>query len=318
MIEVTDLWKSYGRTEVLKGISFSIPTGAIAGFLGPNGAGKTTTMRILTTFFPVDRGVVRVAGHDVSLEPTAVCEKVGYLPESLPIYPELRVSEFLRYRATLRGLSRRRARERVDAVIEECGLTSVPRKLLGALSRGYRQRLGLADALLHDPEILILDEPTAGLDPRQVVEVRRTIEGFRGRRTVLLSSHILGEVEQVCDVVVILHQGQIQAQESRDSWQDRVQHSSRLRMVIENGSPKIAKRIGSQPGVLDVSHDGDSFEIKFDRDLRATMFELAKQEGWSLLELTPVNATLESLFLELTGEPSAPAQVSGDGGRRSA
>lgn len=301
MIEVEDLWKSYGRTSVLRGISFSVPPGTIAGFLGPNGAGKTTTMRTLTTFFPVERGRVIVAGHDVTREPQAVCRKVGYLPESWPIYPELRVEEFLLHRATLRGLARRDQRAKLDRVLEECGLTQARRKLLGALSRGYRQRLGLADTLLHDPEVLILDEPTAGLDPRQVVEVRKLIESFRGRRTVLLSSHVLGEVELICDRVIILHEGVIKACETRDRWHERV-GSNRLRVVLGGSPPGALDRIREQIGVLDVVAADGALEIRSDRDLRAVVSRLAADQRWTLLELTPLSVTLEHLFLDLTAD----------------
>ncbi|MGE3165575.1 MAG: ATP-binding cassette domain-containing protein [Planctomycetota bacterium] len=303
MIEVHDLWKSYGRAAVLRGISFSVPTGTITGFLGPNGAGKTTTMRTLTTFFPVERGRVLVAGHDVSAEPRAVCRKVGYLPESWPIYPELRVEEFLRHRATLRGLPPNTQRSKIDSVVLECGLQDVRRKLLGALSRGYRQRLGLADTLLHDPEVLILDEPTAGLDPRQVVEVRKLIESFRGRRTVLLSSHVLGEVELICDRVIILHGGVVKAHEDRARWQERL-GSNRLRLVLESAPANAVERIRQESGVLEVVGAAGSFDIRSDRDVRAALSRLAAREGWTLLELTPLHVTLENLFLDLTAEPA--------------
>lgn len=309
MIEVQDLWQAYGRVDVLRGVSFSVPTGQIAGFLGPNGAGKTTTMRLLTTFMPLQRGVARVAGCDVAREPKKVCQKVGYLPESMPVYPELQVREYLRHRATLRGVPRAQIKARVDELIEECALADVRRKLLGALSRGYRQRLGLADCLLHDPEILILDEPTAGLDPRQVVEVRRMIEACRGRRTVLLSSHILGEVEQVCDTVIILHDGKVQAQESRESWQERVVNSGHVRLVLSESPEDVRKKLRGISGVRSaVETASNSWEIRAEGDRRAAIFELVKREGWRLLELTPVRVTLETLFLELTGQ-AAPGDA---------
>lgn len=300
MIQVSDLWKAYGRHTVLSGLSFEVPAGSVTGFLGVNGAGKTTAMRVLTAFHPPQSGSVTVDGLDVVREARAVCRRVGYLPESMPVYPELRADEYLRFRARLRGLPAARVRRRVDEVIDECGLTTERRTLLGALSRGYRQRLGLADALLHDPPVLILDEPTAGLDPRQAVEVRQRIAALRGHRTVLLSSHLLSEVQEICDRVVILHEGRIQAQESRASWEDHLRRSGRLRVVVEDPPRDVRTRLAALPGVHEVQHDGGALLLSAHQDVRRPVFELAREAGWVLLELTPQPARLEDLFLALT------------------
>jgi len=307
MIEVRDLWRYYGRTTALKGIQFRVGSGTIAGFLGPNGAGKSTTMKILTTYLPPSRGSAIVAGHDVAKEPRAVCSKIGYLPESMPVYPELRVLEYLRHRAVLKGLAGRKAKERVDTILEECSIVEVRRKLLGALSKGYRQRVGLADALISDPEVLILDEPTAGLDPRQVAEVRRLIDGFRGKRTVLLSSHILGEIEQVCDRVIIVADGEIRVDSSRDKWSDQLRGATRLRVVFDDPPRVVETELRALGGSDEVVRDKSTFWIRSERDLRSEVFELAAKRGWSLLELAPEQATLETLFLEATRDrlPSA-------------
>ncbi len=300
MIEVRDLWRHYGRTTALKGINFRVGQGTIAGFLGPNGAGKSTTMKILTTFLPPSRGDATVAGHDVAKEPRAVCAKVGYLPESMPIYPELRVNEYLRHRAVLKGLRGREVKSRVESVMDECSIADVERKLLGALSKGYRQRVGLADALLADPEVLILDEPTSGLDPRQVSEVRRLIDGFRGKRTVLLSSHILGEVEQVCDRVIIVADGEIRVDSTRAKWTEQLQGASRLRVVLDNAPSDVHEVLSRLKGADQVECDGSTFWLRSDRDLRGAIYDLCVKKRWSLLELAPEIATLESLFLEAT------------------
>ena len=313
MIEVERLWKSYGSFTALSGVSFTIPTGTIAGFLGPNGAGKTTAMRVLTTFLPVEKGSARVAGYDVTTQHEEVCARVGYLPESMPIHPEMRVSEYLAFRAVLKRVPHRKVRTRVAAVMEECGVEGVARKLLGALSKGYRQRLGLADALLRDPEVLILDEPTSGLDPRQVTEVRRMIEGFRGKRTVLLSSHILGEVEQVCDRIIIIDKGRIRAQETRDSWGKRLRDATHLVLVLENPPADATKVLQALDGVLEVKRKGEAFHLRTRGDCRLAVSESARDRNWKLLELHSREATLESLFLEVTGDAPAAAGV-GRGG----
>ncbi|MFN0057055.1 MAG: ABC transporter ATP-binding protein [Planctomycetota bacterium] len=298
MIEVHDLRKSFGRHLALRGVSFTVPRGQIAGFLGPNGAGKTTTMRILAGSLPVDQGRACVAGFDVARDPAQVQKRLGFLPESVPVYAELRLREYLAFRALVKGIPGRRRAARIDAVIESCGLKGAERKLLGALSRGFRQRVGLADALLSDPEVLILDEPTAGLDPRQVAEVRNLITGFRGQRTVLLSSHQLGEIEQVCDQIVIVAAGRVCARESRQRWAQLAVGAGRLRLVIAQPPADVQSALGALPSVESVTPTCDGFNIQSRDDARGAVFELAKQRGWRLLELS--SQGLEDYYLRVT------------------
>jgi ABC-2 type transport system ATP-binding protein len=209
MIVVEHLTKYYGEYPAVRDVSFEVPRGRVVGFLGPNGAGKSTTMRILAGFLTATGGRARIAGHDVFADPIAVRRNIGYMPESCPLYPELRVSEYLKFRAGLKGLGWSARRKRIDYVIERCWLTDVRRQLVGTLSKGYRQRVGLADALLADPPVLILDEPTAGLDPAQIRETRKLVRELGTQHTMLLSTHILSEVEMTCDSVVVIYQGRV-------------------------------------------------------------------------------------------------------------
>ena len=315
MIEVERLRRSFGTRAVLRDVSFAVPRGEIAGFLGRNGVGKTTTMRVLTTFLAPDpdSGPVRVAGHDVLAASREVCRKVGYLPESMPIHPELRVVEYLRYRARLKGLGREAMRRRVAAVLDLCDLAAVSRRTLGILSKGFRQRVGLADALLAEPEVLILDEPTSGLDPQQVAEVRGLIERLRESCTVLLSSHVLGEIEQVCDRIVILDEGTVIASEDREAWRRRSERAGSLELLLADPPDEVTAQLRKIPAVESVSEEpcpagsssdgGDRrarrFTIVASGDVREAVFRRAVEGGWKLLELTSRPATLESLFLSL-------------------
>ena len=310
MIEVEDLWKAYGRFVALQGVSFSAPRGSITGFLGPNGAGKSTCMKILTTYLPFASGRVTIDGVDVRKQPAEVCRRVGYMPEQIALYPEMRVREYLRFRARMRRLDSKAVRTRVDAVMEECALVDVQRKLLGALSKGYRQRVGLADVLLHEPQVLILDEPTSGLDPLQVVEVRRLIERLRGDRTILLSSHILGEVENVCDQVVIINGGRIRACESRQSWQERLRRVASIELQLTKPNTDVSSVLSEQSWVTSVagSQIGSSeapvwrYELVTDGDRRRDVYRLAVAKEWDLVELRSFEASLEDLFLEVTSD----------------
>ncbi|MCI0652752.1 MAG: ABC transporter ATP-binding protein [Planctomycetes bacterium] len=302
MIEVENLTRAFGRRVALHGISFAVPRGEVAGFLGPNGAGKSTTLRILTTFLAVGGGGARVAGFDVARTPREVCRRVGYLPENVPLYPEMRVEEYLRFRAAMKLIPRRDVRERIDSALAACDLAAVRRQQLGTLSRGFRQRVGLADVLMHEPEVLILDEPTAGLDPLQVIEVRKIIGSMRGRRTVLFSSHILGEVEQVCDRVIIIHQGRIRADESRENWQRRLAALAALRVQFAGDPPGAAGALRAIPGMTSVAREHDAYLLRATRDVRLDVSSLAAKNGWPLLELHPRTAALEDFFLEVTRE----------------
>ncbi|MCA8962545.1 MAG: ATP-binding cassette domain-containing protein, partial [Planctomycetes bacterium] len=271
-------------------------------------------MKILTTFLPPSAGTAKVAGFDVAERPADVCARVGYLPESMPIYPEMRVGEYLRHRAILKGLRGRSVKERIDVVIGECSLGAVRRKVLGALSKGYRQRVGLADAMLADPPVLILDEPTSGLDPRQVAEVRHLIVGLRGRRTILLSSHILGEVEQVCDRVIIIAQGEIRVDSTREQWTAELRSATRLQLVLERRPDEAVERLRSIPGVEEVSLDGDTIRIRSDRDVRRAVADLVAKSRWPLLELHRDTPSLESLFLQATAR--SDSESAGEPGGR--
>jgi ABC-2 type transport system ATP-binding protein len=228
MIEVFNLTKRYAGHTAIERLSFTVGRGEIVGFLGPNGAGKSTTMRILACFMPATSGTVRVAGFDVFHEGDEVRHRIGYMPENNPLHADMRVREYLRFRSRLKGLSRARTRERVAVVMEQCGLADVSRKIIGQLSKGYRQRVGLADALVHEPELIILDEPTIGLDPHQIRSVRQLIKGLGGKHTVLISTHILPEVEMTCNRVLILHQGKILAADSTNNLQKIMSHDNQV------------------------------------------------------------------------------------------
>src|SRR5690242_4612868 len=235
MIEVADLTKRYGSRTALNSISFSVSRGEIVGLLGPNGAGKSTTMRILACYLPATSGTVRVAGLDVFRQSDQVRRRIGYMPENNPLHYDLRVREYLKFRARLKGLSRRQSRERVDIVTEQCGLVDVSRRIIGQLSKGYRQRVGLADALVHEPELIILDEPTIGLDPRQIRSVRQLIKDLARTHTVLISTHILSEVEITCSRVIILHEGKILAADTPDNLQKLMGNNGQV--VAEISAP---------------------------------------------------------------------------------
>ncbi|HTV40175.1 MAG TPA: ABC transporter ATP-binding protein [Candidatus Sulfotelmatobacter sp.] len=228
MIEVKNLTKRYAGRHAIRGISFSVKRGEIVGLLGPNGAGKSTTMRILSCFMPATSGTAQVAGFDVFHQSDEVRRRIGYMPENNPLYPEMRVREYLKFRARLKGLGWRRSRQRVDTVMEQCGLTGVSRRIIGQLSKGYRQRVGLADALSHEPELIILDEPTIGLDPHQIRAVRQLIKSLAGRHTVLISTHILPEAEMMCNRMVIMYDGKVLAADSPENLQRTMTGNSQI------------------------------------------------------------------------------------------
>jgi ABC-2 type transport system ATP-binding protein len=238
MIAVTDLTKRYAGRTAVAGISFTVARGEIVGLLGPNGAGKSTTMRILSCFLPATSGTVRVAGFDVFHQSEEVRRRIGYMPENNPLYPEMRVREYLKFRARLKGLDWRRSRERVTTVMEQCGLTEVGRRIIGQLSKGYKQRVGLADALVHEPELIILDEPTIGLDPHQIRAVRQLIKSLAQKHTVLISTHILPEAEMTCNRMLIMYDGKILAADTPDNLQRLMAGSSQI--IAEIAAPAEA------------------------------------------------------------------------------
>ena len=307
MIEVRDLTKRYpGRTAV-DGISFTVGRGEVVGFLGPNGAGKSTTMRILSSFMPATSGTVKVAGFDVFHEPDEVRRRIGYMPENNPLHTDMRVRDFLKFRARLKGLGFGRSRERVDRVIEQCGLKDVQKRIIGQLSKGYRQRVGLADALVHEPDLIILDEPTIGLDPHQIRAVRALIKDLGKRHTVLLSTHILSEVEMTCSRVLILNQGQILAADRVEDLENRFSQDGRVVAEVAASAEAVREAFRDVPDVesWDVSAaSGEYLRVSLTprngADLRPVVFEIVRQQGWALRELTRSRHSLEDIFIHLT------------------
>ena len=307
MIEVANLTKRYNGRTAVDDISFAVARGEIVGLLGPNGAGKSTTMRMLSGFMPGTSGTVRVAGFDVFHEADEVRRRIGYMPENNPLYLEMRVGEYLKFRARLKGLGWNRSRERVSTVIEQCGLTDVSRRVIGQLSKGYKQRVGLADALVHEPELIILDEPTIGLDPHQIRSVRQLIKSLAGRHTVLISTHILPEVEMMCGRVLIMFGGHVVASDTPENLQRRMAGGSQV--IAEIAAPEAALRAAWEhlPEVeqFDVSPgEGEYFRCALTaregRDLRPLVFQLARENGWALRELTRSRHSLEDVYVQVT------------------
>lgn len=307
MIQVTDLTKRYaGRTAVSQ-ISFSVGRGEIVGLLGPNGAGKSTTMRILAGFLPATSGTVRIAGFDVFHESEEVRRRIGYMPENNPLYPEMRVREYLKFRASLKGLRRGRARERVDVVMEQCGLTEVSRRIIGQLSKGYRQRVGLADALVHEPELIILDEPTIGLDPNQIRSVRHLIRDLAGTHTVLISTHILSEAEMTCNSMVIMYEGKILAADTPENLQRFMTNNGRVITEVQAPEAELRQCWEQLPGVAqfdiapsDSGYFRCSLTLEEGLDLRTEIAEAARQRGWPIRELTRNRHSLEDIYVQVT------------------
>ena len=319
MIEVKDLSKNYGPFHALKDISFSVDKGQIVGFLGPNGAGKTTTMRILTCFMPASNGKVTVAGFDVFRESREVRKRIGYLPENIPLYTEMTVTKYLAYMGKIRNVTRKHMKERLDIVIESCGLTERRNQIIGQLSRGFRQRVGLAQALVHDPEVLILDEPTSGLDPRQIVEIRDLIKELGKERTILFSTHILPEARMTCERLLIISKGKITG-DVRISNGSAVSNltpntderpKQTLTLVVSGGEPDTIKEtLESIPDIIAVeqapinAEDTLSFHIHYTHtnDIRSKVAKTIVDLGWNLLEMRSDEMSLEELFLSLTAE----------------
>ena len=306
MIEVEQLTKRYAGHWAVDNLSFTVARGEVVGFLGPNGAGKTTTMRILSCFLPATSGTARVAGFDVFSQSLEVRRRVGYMPENTPLYADMRVEEFLTYRAALRGLDSTRARRRLGDVLDLCSLRDVNRRIIGHLSKGYRQRVGLADALLHEPELLILDEPTIGLDPGQIREVRELIHRLGGKHTVLLSSHILPEVEAACSRVIIINRGRIVASGTPAELIRQSRAVDVLRVELNAGPADASAALRELPGVGEVASAGEaegwmSFHlgVAAGADPREAIFQLAMTRGWKLRELSRRTPSLEEVFVDI-------------------
>lgn len=307
MIEVENLTKRYPGRVAVADVSFSVGRGEIVGLLGPNGAGKSTIMRVLSAFMPATSGTVRVAGYDVYHEADDVRRCIGYMPENNPVHRDMRVKEYLKFRSSLKGLSRGRTRERVDIVMEQCGLTDVQKRIIGHLSKGYQQRVGLADALVHEPHLIILDEPTIGLDPNQIRSVRQLIKDLAGHHTVLLSTHILPEVEMTCNRVLILHQGKILAHDTPDNLQQIMNESGQV--IAEIVAPHAELR-ACWESMAEVEHfdlsasEGDYIRCALTArpgvDLRPHIFSLVCERGWQLRELSRSRHSLEDIFVRVT------------------
>ena len=306
MIEVEHLTKYYGDLPAIQDVSFGVKKGEILGFLGPNSAGKTTTMRILSGYMPPTAGKARVAGYDVATDSMEVRRRIGYLPETVPLYHEMNVRAYLEYMAALRGVAK--PAQAAERAMEACGLTERRDMLIGKLSKGYKQRVGLAQALIHDPEVLILDEPTIGLDPRQIIEVRNLIKSLGGSHTVILSTHILPEVSQVCERVMIINKGHIVAEDTPARLTARLRGAQHVHIQVARPARDTAASIEALPGVLGVTDKGAAsyeVELALDADPRAQIAELIVGRGWGLLELRPVSMSLEDIFLTLTTEDTA-------------
>jgi ABC-2 type transport system ATP-binding protein len=309
MIKVENLTKRYAGVRALSGVSFEVGRGEIVGFLGPNGAGKSTTMRILTGFIPASSGRVQVAGCDVFEDSLEVRRHIGYMPENNPLYVDMRVNEYLKFRARLKGVPRSERRERIDEVLTQCGLTDVSRRVIGQLSKGYRQRVGLADALLAEPDLLILDEPTIGLDPVQIRQVRQLIKDLGKRHTILLSSHILPEVEMTCERVIIIHHGKILASDTPENLVKTLHAGGLITAEVRGPGTEVQAKMRTVEEVESVEcRVGDDGVVhvtaqpKAGTDPREAIYRLVVANGWTLRELTRSRTTLEDIFVQVTRE----------------
>ena len=308
MIEVNNLTKRYvGRTAV-DNISFSVGKGEIVGFLGPNGAGKTTTLRMLTSYLPPSSGSVQIAGFDVFKQSLEARRTIGYMPENVPLYEDMRVKEYLHFRANLKGLTGKDMRRRVGKVMDRCGVTEVRRKMISSLSKGFRQRVGLADALVHSPQLVILDEPTNGLDPNQIRQVRELIRELGTDHTILLSTHILHEVEATCDRIIIINQGKVRASDTPQNLVNRLRTAGTISLEIKTSPGPASEKLQKLAGVRKVKKDEVSedgwcrfiLRVEAGADIREALYDMATANHWPLRELARQHATLEDVFVEIT------------------
>jgi ABC-2 type transport system ATP-binding protein len=326
MIEVENVSKRFGPILAVDRISFHVPRGEVVGFLGPNGAGKSTTMRILACFFPPTSGQARVGGYDVVSQALEVKRVVGYFPERVSVYPDMSVRSFLDFVAEAKDVPRAERKREIGRVIESCGLEAVSNRIIGHLSKGYRQRVGIAQALIRTPQFLILDEPTIGLDPEQVVEIRKLIRDLGAERTVILSTHILSEVSSVCDRVIIINRGRILASESLAELRAQLQRTRHIRVEAEGPEPQLRNVLGQLPGVVQVREDGIRSQISGARnqdkngtaaciveytgdDIRKQVSRAVLQHGWDLLEVRSLEPTLEDMYLQLIRDSEAGIRV---------
>ncbi len=309
MIEVQHLTKRYGRVTAVDDVSFRVERGEILGFLGPNGAGKTTTMRILTGYMPATEGRANVAGYDIFDKPVEAKRRIGYLPETPPLYPDMTVREYLDFVARIKGVPAKEKKERVTTVMQRTHVADMANRHCSKLSKGYKQRVGLAQALIHNPEVLILDEPTAGLDPKQIIETRDLIRGLGGDHTIVLSTHILPEVAQTCQRVVIINNGRVAAVDTPDNLTARLRGAETMYVQLDAGGADAAAALTALPGVTRVTlserrNSLEGFEVESDRDqdIRRDIARAIVNRGWGLLELRPMRMSLEDVFLQVTTE----------------
>jgi len=313
MIHVTNLTKRYAGRTAVDAISFDVGRGEIVGFLGPNGAGKSTTLRILTCFLSATEGTATVAGHDIFKDSIQVRRRVGYMPENVPLYTDMRVHEYLHFRARIKGLGWRETRRAVDEAMDICALSDVRNKLIGTLSKGYRQRVGLADALVNKPDLLILDEPTNGLDPNQIRQVRDLIRQLGERHTILISTHILHEVEMTCGRVIIIDRGRIKASDTPQNLIRRLRAAGTVNLELQDAPANATRELEKLPGVksathAETRHGWAAIEIRTDAniDVREEIYALAVKRKWKLRELSRRQASLEDAFVDITQETQSP------------
>lgn len=305
MIEVKNLTKFYGPRRAIHDLSFQVEQGEVVGFLGPNGAGKTTTMNILTCIMPASSGQATICGFDIFDQALEVKKAIGYLPENPPVYPDMIVEDYLAFAAGIRRVPRNEIPSRVERALEKCWLKEVRHRIVGRLSKGFQQRVGLAQALIHDPQILILDEPTIGLDPIQIIEIRKLIQELAESHTIILSSHILPEITQICRRVIIIHEGEIAAVDSLEGLSASMRKTERLELKVRSADNGIRQKLEELSQVISVEPQEEnqfSIECELDASLQDEVARKVLDAGWGLVALNPVSVSLEDIFLQLTTE----------------
>ena len=310
MIEVENLTRYYGTRRAINNLSFQIEKGEVVGFLGPNGAGKSTTMNIISCILSASSGSVKINGFDTFEQSLEIRKAIGYLPETPPLYPDMVVTDYLNFSAGIRGVDAKKTSAAVQRVLEKCSLKDVGHRIIGRLSKGYQQRVGLAQAMVHDPEILILDEPTIGLDPIQIIEIRKLIQELAAEHTIILSSHILPEITQICKRVIIINEGEIAAVDSLDGLTASLRKSERLSLTVRNPEGNVLEELKKLDQVISTTKGEDNqyfIECKLRSNLQDDIAKLALTNQWGIVELKPVSMTLEDIFLKLTLEEKGAA-----------
>ena len=310
MIEVENLTRYYGTRRAINNLSFQIEKGEVVGFLGPNGAGKSTTMNIISCILPASNGSVKINGFDTFEQSLEIRKIIGYLPETPPIYPDMIVADYLNFSAQIRGVDAKKTTSAVQRVLEKCSLKDVGHRIIGRLSKGYQQRVGLAQAMVHDPEILILDEPTIGLDPIQIIEIRKLVQELAAEHTIILSSHILPEITQICKRVIIINEGEIAAVDSLGGLTASLRKSERFSLTLRNSDGNVVEKLKNLDQVISVSNCEDNqylIECALRSNLQDNIAKLVLENHWGIVELKPVSMTLEDIFLKLTLEEKGPA-----------